>query len=75
MEDLLALGYTYIEDKKTFIEFRTQQFSPYVRIKVRKDNFEITKDTRSRQGNRGHINIKYCEFNAIGKLLDTLVRK
>ena len=71
MEELLEMGYVFVEDKKNSIEFRTSQYMPYVRIKISKVNFEVRKDTRTGQGNKGHISLKLSEINAILDIINS----
>lgn len=72
MEKLIKLGYTEVKETPKYIEFKTNKYSPYERIKISKENFEITKDCKSSQGNRGWRTIKYNELLAINKIIENL---
>lgn len=64
------LGYVEIKDTSKYVEFKTNKYCPYERIKISKQDFAITKDCQSGQGNRGWRTISYKEFNAIKALIN-----
>lgn len=64
------LGYTEIKNTPKYVEFKTNKYSPYERLKISKEDFAITKDCKSGQGNRGWRAISYKEFNAITVLMN-----
>lgn len=69
-EEFRKLGYTEIKDTSKYVEFKTNKYSPYERIKISKEDFAITKDCKSGQGNRGWRAISHKEFNTITALID-----
>lgn len=74
LNQLKELGYVYQKETKSYIELKTKEYSPYERIKIDKNTFEITKDCKSGQGNRGWRTIKYDELLAITNILNGLLK-
>lgn len=64
------LGYVEVKETPKYVEFKTNKYSPNERIKISKEDFAITKDCKSSQGNRGWRTISYKEFNAITTLIN-----
>lgn len=64
------LGYVEVKETPKYVEFKTNKYSPHERIKISKEDFAITKDCKSSQGNRGWRTISYKEFNAITVLIN-----
>lgn len=66
------IGYKFCQETKTYIEFRTNEYGIWDRIKVSKKDYSITKDCTTGAGNRGRRNIEYNEFLLIIKLINLL---
>lgn len=69
-EEFRKLGYIEIKDTSKYVEFKTNKYSPYERIKISKEDLSITKDCKSSQGNRGWRTISHKEFNGITVLIN-----
>lgn len=71
VKEMKELGYKHVSETKTFIEFKTQQYGAYTRIKIFKETNEVCKDFKSYQGNRGHRNFNKEEINTIYKYINS----
>lgn len=72
MNELIRLGYIYIEEKDNYIEFRTKKNIPFERIKIMKKTLEVYRDCKTIQGNKGHRSISYNELKAINKIVEKI---
>lgn len=69
------LGYKFCKETKTYIEFKTDEYGTYDKIRIDKRDFEIMTNCRTGAGNTGHRNLTYKEFLLIGELFKTLKDK